>query len=227
MLSSVVDHLMGKFQVSIKVQCADEVVRILNLWDLRLPVLDDSKQPKRPPCASSPDDATTMNGSCRPRGITSLYAGSGPTSGLLFALGADSRLYTYSSPSLIPLEAETHPNLRTSFYVRLSGSPCGRWLASGCSGKTGSSFLFDISNAARLSVPPHSRRSMANAVELRGHTGEVGAVDWAHEMLATCADDGTVRVWRPDYDIYQKCLSDREAERWNWSWSQDVYPCER
>ena len=182
--------------------------------------MDESKQQKRPPCTSSPNDATTMNGSCRPRGISSLCAGSGPTSGLLFALGADNQLYTYDSPSLIPLGVEGHPNLRTSFYVRLSGSPCGRWLASGGSGKNGSSFLFDVSNAARLSA---SSKSLAAAVELRGQTGEVGAVDWAHEILATCADDGTVRVWRPNYDVYQKCLSDPDAERWNWSGSQDIY----
>ncbi|KAF8138254.1 WD40-repeat-containing domain protein [Boletus edulis] len=194
---------------------------ILKLWDIRLPVPDDPKRQIKSPCASSPDDATTMNSpTCRPRGISSLCAGFGPTSGLLFALGADSRLYTYSSPSLMPVEAETHPNLRASFYVRLASSPCGRWLASGCSGKNGSSFLFDVSNAARL-------KSLAAAVELRGQTGEVGAVDWAHETLATCADDGTVRLWRPNYDVYQKCLSDPDAERWNWSWSQDAYPCER
>lgn len=207
--------------------CVDEALSILNLWDLRLVILDDTKQQKRPPCVSSPDDATTMNGSCRSRGITSLCAGSGPTSGLLFALGADSWLYTYSSPSLIPLERETHQNLRTSFYIRLARSSCGRWLASGCSGKTGSSFLFDVSNAARLSASSYSRKSLVTAVELRGQTGEVGALDWAHETLATCADDGTVRVWRPNYDIHQKCSSDPDAERWNWSWSQDVYPCER
>lgn len=203
-----------------------QTLSILNLWDLRLPAEGDPKEQKRSPCMSSPDDATTMNGSRRPRGISSLCSGSGPTSGLLFALGADSRLYTFSSPSLMPLQAETPSNLRTSFYVRLATSPCGRWLASGCSGRNGSSFLFDVSNAARLSASSYSRQLSAAAVELRGQTGEVGAVDWAQEMLATCADDGTVRVWRPDCDVYQKCLLDPDAERWNWSWSQDAYPCE-
>ncbi|KAG9317270.1 WD40-repeat-containing domain protein [Chiua virens] len=200
---------------------------ILNLWDLRLPAQDDSTRQVSAPCASSPCDATTMNGSCRPRGISSLCAGSGPTSGLIFALGADSWLYTYSSPSLIPLHAEANPNLRASFYVRLAGSPCGRWLASGCSGKSGSSFICDVSNITRLSAPSYSRQSLAAAVELRGQTGEVGAVDWAYDMLATCADDGTVRVWRPDYDVYQHCLSDPEAEKWKWSWSLDSYPLQR
>lgn len=217
---------MGMSQPRIKTRHVYEFISILNLWDLRLPV-PDKPQPRMSPCASSPDDATTINGSCRPRGISSLCAGTGPTSGLLFALGADSCLYTYSSPSLMPLEAQTHSNLRSSFYVRLASSPCGRWLASGCSGRNGSSFLFDVSNAARLSASSYSRQSLTAAIELRGQTGEVGAVDWAHEMLATCADDGTVRVWRPNYDVYQKCLSDPDAERWNWSWSQDAYPCER
>lgn len=218
---------MGMSQPSLKIRYVYKVPSILNLWDLRLPAPKDPKRHTRSSCASSPEDVTTMNGSCRPRGISSLCAGSGPTSGLLFALGADSWLYTYSSPSLIPLQAETHPNLRTSFYVRLASSPCGRWLTSGCSGKNGSSFLIDVSNAARLSASPYSKQSLATAVELRGQTGEVGAVDWAHEMLATCADDGTVRIWRPNHDVYQKCLSDPDAERWNWSWSQEAYPRER
>ncbi|KIJ19992.1 hypothetical protein PAXINDRAFT_166171 [Paxillus involutus ATCC 200175] len=201
---------------------------VLNLWDLRLPVVDDTKRsPKMPraitPLGSSPDDPTTMNGSRRPRGISSLCTGSGPTSSLLFALGADSRLHTYSSPGLIPLEADTHPNLRTSFYVRLASSPCGRWLASGCSGKDGSLFLFDVSNAARLSVSPYTKgctASLSAAVQLRGQIGEIGAVDWANDMVATCADDGTVRVWRPNCEVYGKCVSDPEAQRWNWSWSK-------
>ncbi|KIJ70351.1 hypothetical protein HYDPIDRAFT_122064 [Hydnomerulius pinastri MD-312] len=206
---------------------------ILNLWDLRQPAPEgrSTRSPKKPsvlsPFCSSPADPTTFNGSRRPRGISSLCAGSGPTASLLFALGADSRLHTYSSPSLIPLEADTHQNLKTSFYVRLASSPCGRWLASGCAGKSGSLFLFDVSNAARVSATPYARgctESLSAAVELRGQTGEIGAVDWANDMVATCADDGTVRVWRPNQEVYQKCLSDPEEERWNWSWSQDAYP---
>ncbi|KAF9247018.1 WD40-repeat-containing domain protein [Melanogaster broomeanus] len=164
---------------------------VLNLWDLRLPAVDGTtRSPKTPPVmtpfGSSPNDPTTFNGSRRPRGISSLCPGSGPTSSLLFALGADSRLHTYSSPMLIPLETDTHPNLRTSFYVRLASSPCGRWLASGCSGKNGSLFLFDVSNAARLSASPYpkcSAESPSAAVELRGQMGDIGAVDWANDMV--------------------------------------------
>jgi denticleless len=57
------------------------------------------------------------------------------------------------------------------------------------------------------------------AVELRGQSGEVGALDWAEGMLATCADDGSVRVWRPDVDVYNRCKADPEEAKWEWCWS--------
>ena len=56
-------------------------------------------------------------------------------------------------------------------------------------------------------------------MELRGQTGEVGAMDWADGMLATCADDGTVRVWRPDVDVARQCAEDPEEMKWSWSWA--------
>lgn len=107
-----------------------------------------------------------------------------------------------------------HENLQTSsFYVGLSVSPCGRWLACGGSSHKGNSFLFDVENAAR----PGSRPQQG--IELQGQKGEVGAVDWAQNMLATCTDDGTVRIWRPDIDARMKCLENPEESRWDWSWS--------
>jgi denticleless len=105
-----------------------------------------------------------------------------------------------------------------SFYVRVATSPCGNWLASG-GAAAGSAFLYDVGNAARAlySPPPYSR-----GIQLRGQTGEVAAVDWADGMLATCADDGTVRVWRPDSDTYTKCVKDPEESKWDWAWSVGV-----
>lgn len=112
------------------------------------------------------------------------------------------------------------PKMLSSFYVRLASSPCGRWLASGCTAKSGSLFLYDVSNIGRLSstIPP------TTAVELHGQTGEVGAVDWAINMIASCADDRTVRVWRPDLDVYQDCIAHPEERAWEWSWSTEAYP---
>jgi len=124
-------------------------------------------------------------------------------------------VHSYSLPSLTAqTRGYTHEHMRTnSFYVRVAASPCGRWLASGGTGSNGNVFLFDISNAAR----PGSTLHMG--VELRGQVGEVGAVDWAEGMLATCADDGTVRVWRPDIETYRSCVEQPEEKRWEWCWS--------
>jgi len=58
-------------------------------------------------------------------------------------------------------------------------------------------------------------------IELKGQRGEVGALDWADGMLATCADDGSVRIWRPDVDVYRKCLQEPEESKWEWCWSRN------
>jgi denticleless len=72
--------------------------------------------------------------------------------------------------------------------------------------------LFDVSDVSRAgeAIDTHG-------VELRGQSGEAGALDWADGSLATCADDGTVRIWRPDVETYRSCLDDNEAS-WQWSW---------
>ncbi|KAH7916159.1 WD40-repeat-containing domain protein [Hygrophoropsis aurantiaca] len=204
---------------------------ILHSWDVRAWSMQNSQSPKKTksgpiPQYSSSLDPTTLNGSRRPRGITSLTNGSGPTAGLLFALGADSHLHTYSQ-SLMHLASDTHPNMHTnSFYVRLATSPCGRWLASGSAGKSGTFFMCDISNAGRISASPRATgfsEPTSKIVEFRGQTSEIGAVDWAAEMVATCADDGTVRVWRPNVEVYRQCVSDPEEQGWQWSWSSTDY----
>ncbi|KAG1718237.1 WD40-repeat-containing domain protein [Suillus occidentalis] len=198
---------------------------ILHYWDLRLPSDKSSKRsPKKPsykPLFSSTMDPTTFH-SARCRGITSMSRGSGPSAGLLFALGADSRLYIYSYPTLTPVRTESHPSLQTnSFYVRLATSPCGRWLASGSTSRAGSLFLFDISNAGRV-APSYGKRAdepISPTVRFSGQSGEIGAVDWARDMVASCADDGTVRIWRPDLEVYQNCISNSEEQKWDWFWS--------
>jgi len=175
------------------------VVRILRCWDLRVPLTYTTNKfsSKQKPTSSTTIDPTTINGS-RPRGIISLTQGTGPTTGLLFALAADSRIHTYStSPMLNPFSSHTysHQNMQTnSFYVRVATSPCGRWLASG-GAAAGSAFLYDIRNAARMSCAfedeEHSR-----AVQLRGQTGEVAANE----------------------DVKSKCAKDPEESKWEYAW---------
>lgn len=179
-------------------------------------------------------DPTTLQGTRRSRGITSLAAGHGPSVGYLFALGTDSRVHTYTLPSLEPLSGyktctsaeddpwmHTHDRMQTnSFYVRLAVSPCGQWLASG-SAADGRVFLFDVSSTVSSGRVRLGGYESGGAVELCGQTGEVGAIDWAEGMLATCADDATVRIWRPDVETYRRCIRDSEEMKWGWSWAAD------
>ncbi|KAJ3841532.1 WD40 repeat-like protein [Lentinula raphanica] len=189
---------------------------VLHNWDLRFLSSQSRPRSKRvTPSFCSPIDPTTQYSSRRPRGILSITAGTGPTSGLLFALAADSRIHTYDASSLTPLPINfTDPNLQVngSFYISSAVSPCGRWLASG-GGK--SALLFDVSSAAR----PFARAS--SGVVLKAQLGAVHAVDWADGMVATCADDRTVRIWRPDVDTYRSCEEDPDEYKWKWSWAED------
>lgn len=195
--------------------------RILRCWDLRVSKKSKSTKVKEPACLfSSPLDPTTSQASRRPRGIISLVDGTGPTTGLIFALGADSRIHTYARDSLAAAgKIYTHENLQTNFYVKLAASPCGRWLATGGAGHgaSGSSFAFDVSNATHA-----SGSGTETGVELKGYGGarDAGGVDWASDMLSTCWDDGMVRVWRPDIETYRACLERPEDKRWDWSWAE-------
>lgn len=214
---------------------------ILREWDLRY--IDSKRRTKDPSRITvakctyiSSEDPTTYDGSRRARGITSITPGTGPSRGLLFALANDSRVHTYDLASLEPLSGHTkdpnadmwaygHESMRTnSFYVRAAVSPCGRWLANGAA-ERGSVFFFDVSCSERQRMQAAARRDDPSVrarqvgVELRGQKGEVGAVDWADGMLATCADDGTVRIWRPNLEVSRQCEADPEEMKWNWSWA--------
>jgi denticleless len=199
--------------------------RVLRLWDLRQTTPStQAKSPKKrvsaQPAAMSAFDPTIVEGARRARGLTSLVAGTGPTHGLLFGLGVDSRVHTYAASTLLPLSQKgtfKHPKMNTnSFWVRLALSPDGRSLVSGSSATdTGASaFLFDASHIAAAAPPILPDLA---GVQLTGQKGEVGGVDWAQDMLATCSDDGTVRVWRFDPEIRQQCDVDDDA-RWTWTW---------
>ncbi|THH17614.1 hypothetical protein EW146_g3230 [Bondarzewia mesenterica] len=206
---------------------------ILRHWDLRLPTAARKNKSAKQvqPTQISSYDPTMIHGSRRPHGIASVLAGYGPSAGLLFGLGTDSRIYTYMASSLQPLAENdaytfSHPNMQTnSFYVRLSLSPNGQWLASGSAGSGGSAFLYDVSRAGRanpiLSGPYSNSSSDTAGVELKGQTGEVGSVDWAEEILTTCADDGTVRIWRNDVEVKRLCEEDATHAKWDWAWAED------
>lgn len=154
----------------------------------------------------------------RPRGITSLSVGTGPSEGLLFALANDSNIHTFSADTLTPISSSTfsHETMRTnSFYVKSAISPCGRWIVTGSSDQK--AFLYDVSNASRnFEISPWEGK--CSVVELGGNRFEVGAVDWGHDIFAACYDR-TVRVWRPDIETRRLCERDPEEQKWSRSWT--------
>ena len=200
---------------------------MLRLWDLRqaTPASKKAKSPKKRailPAAISAFDPTIVEGARRARGLASIVAGTGPTYGLLFGLGVDSRVHTYDASTLLPISPKgtfKHPNMNTNFWVRLALSPDGRSIACGSSGtnRGASAFLFDVSQTA-VAVPAIFPDTAG--VELPGQKGDVGGVDWAQDMLATCADDGIVRVWRFDPEVRRQCELEDDA-RWTWTWGVD------
>ncbi|OBZ76265.1 Denticleless A [Grifola frondosa] len=183
---------------------------ILHLWDLRLPTSTyrkAKKVSKALPKAiyTSSSDPTTYHG-------THGRAASRPSHPAAALPRACST--RHSAHDGVDPWAHTHAQMQTnSFYVHLASSPCGRWLASGSAGD-GRAFLFDVASTASAGRAKEGYNwGELEGVELRGQTGEVGALDWADGMLATCADDGTVRVWRPDVDVYRECEKDEKEMR--------------
>lgn len=77
--------------------------------------------------------------------------------------------------------------------------------------------MWDVENTGRIGIGPGGGGDGSKAVELRGQGGEVGAVDWADGCVASCADDGTVRVWRPDIEAKRRCEEDPEGAKWDWA----------
>lgn len=174
-----------------------------------------NKLPSTPAAVS--EDPTIRGQSHRPRGIISLSQGYGPSAGVLFALTGDNNIYTYSAPFVSPLETVyTHSKLRSDcFYLSIEASPCGRWLASSGRGQTGNAFIFDVRSAGRA----FPRSSADESVHLQGHFGQAGSLAWDESGgLASCADDGTVRMWRRDEVLRARCEEDPEAAKWNYKW---------
>ncbi|KAF9652109.1 WD40 repeat-like protein [Thelephora ganbajun] len=197
---------------------------VLREWDIRLPG-QKSKLPKRQtrPIQMSPLDPTIefdSSSSRRARGVTSLSVGTGPTEGLLFALANDSSIHTFSTDTLTPLSSTfSHETMRTnSFYVKSAISPCGKWIVTGSSDRK--AFLYDVSNASR-NFEISSWEGKCSVVELGGNRSEVGAVDWGHDIFATCCDRA-VKVWRPDIEIRRSCERDPQEQKWNWSWATSL-----
>ena len=121
----------------------------------------------------------------RARGVTALALAPRGCGARLCAAYSDSHLAVFdaASPELGPL-CHLRGHRAPSFYVKTAFSPDGTHVASGSCDRAVHVWRVD-----RPTDPPAA---------LRGHEGEVTAVDWCprdFSTIASCADDDTARVW--------------------------------
>jgi hypothetical protein len=78
-------------------------------------------------------------------------------------------------------------HINHSFYIKSSFSPDDRYIVSGDSGYD--VCIWDV------------KHPLLDPLRLKGHRGEVSDVKWCPtdlSMLASCSDDGSVRIWKMD-----------------------------
>lgn len=162
----------------------------VKLWDSRLGGASRGgggrgSAPK-PGAASSTPLCTLLpsRGSERHHGITSLAIDG--TGGRLLASSTDGKIYCYDTvrPERGEVARFGGHHVHT-FYVKARFSQDGRFILSGSS--DGNVYIWQVDHP---DLPP---------IYLPGHRAEVTGVDWSPTDLcqvASCSDDGDVRVWR-------------------------------
>jgi denticleless len=165
-------------------------ISIVKLWDLRFPA-SEKKTPKPSAMAwgELPDPTTNCaNPSRRARSINALVES--PTTGDLFAMCGDSKIHALrpacarSSDEGIDTQAilprtYTDPNLRVStFYLRASISPDGKYLA--CGSTYGGIMAWDINGKTDAKGEVKATRLGFGKRE----DTEVSAIDWGHDMVS-------------------------------------------
>lgn len=153
---------------------ADGVVKFWDSRQLKSPVVQTPQQ----------DQMSTEGKEKRIHGISGLSLNPSGTS--FIASSTDSRVYVYDvhRPEKGSIKS-FQGHVLGSFYIKAAFSPDGTHVLSGSS--DGNVFIWQMNS------------SESSPVTLKGHGGEVTAVDWCPTdfcKIATCSDDFTVRVWK-------------------------------
>ncbi|CAL1357051.1 unnamed protein product [Linum trigynum] len=115
----------------------------------------------------------------------------------------DNRIYLYNVLQLQkgPVKSFTGCQIE-SFFVKSVISPDASSILSGSS--TGNAYVWQV------------ERPQMDPTVLKGHDGEVTAVDWCQSeegKIATCADDFTVRVWNAETNYSSSSRSPTSIRR--------------
>ena len=160
----------------------------VHLWDLRAlgSAADSGRLLGTLPQAPPPGDSRSGYRDFASNGVTSVAVDPSGSGRLLSCV--------YNGPLLLydPVRSLDGPvrmftgHQASSFFVRATFSPDGRHVASGDAGPHYAVHVWETQGS--------------RAIHLRGHTKECSDVAWVRdamggELLASCGDDSTVRVW--------------------------------
>ena len=125
----------------------------------------------------------------RPRGVVGMVL---PDQTHVIVLARDSRVYVYERTTLKPTQATMgDAMLRTnSAFASIALSPCRRWIAAG--GLYGTVVIFNVEKTGFR----EDARYRPTPVCVEAPHGEINGIAWTNSGLVTCADDGSVRMWR-------------------------------
>ncbi|GLE09833.1 hypothetical protein PINS_up021747 [Pythium insidiosum] len=179
---------------------AGAVDGLVKFWDVRRACASRPTGLKASAAAAStPRPVRVLSCSSREgtqRGISSLALDATRTRLLVNVLNDELRVYDIGASAV---DAAPLPQLRceghvaNSFYVKSCFSPDGDFITSGSG--DGIVYLWDAATR-------HSTRDVRTPVlALKAHGCEANGVAWHRSdftRLATCSDDGTVRLWTPD-----------------------------
>lgn len=183
---------MGRSISTVKVSNAHRVVK---LWDIRAPGSYSNSRPRSAPFGVLPDPTITGDRpSRRPRSVNALCES--PTTGDLYALCGDSQIHVLrpsaSSHTSSKRVAEAilprkyvHPDLLTrSFYIRMSLSPDGRYLA--CGSSHAGVMTWDTLSDSEAHNRVHATRFLLPSPQNSlPSTPEVIAVDWGKDVVSS------------------------------------------
>ncbi|OVA19893.1 WD40 repeat [Macleaya cordata] len=171
---SITSVLYLKDEISIaSAGAVDSVVKFWDTRNLKAPIAQTYSNP-----TSSSEKGRTAHG------ISSL---SQDSNGVFLSASCmdDSRIYVYNMLQLDKGPVNTFSGSQlASFYVKSAISPDAAYVLSGSS--DGNAYIWQM------------KKPEAGPIILKGHEGEVTAVDWCPSeigKIATSSDDFTVRIW--------------------------------
>ncbi|KAI9468773.1 WD40-repeat-containing domain protein [Coemansia mojavensis] len=169
---------------------------IVKFWDVRM------RQQARKLLPTPVTLSSLASSSKRSRGTASLSLDS--DGARLFSACNDNSVYVHNALLLSqPIARLAAPEFECqSFNVGTAASPCSRYLAAGSS--NGNVVVWELDSL--------SANSSGRYAVLQGHNKEAGCIAWYpgkdRIQLATCGDDGVLRIWNEDSVLAEAAKTD-------------------